>query len=300
MLRFAGKNAIILEEPLKGCYILDIDNKKWKWAEDMFIKKWTFNLDELKTEDIAINCTSREDAKSFLDHLTQHDIGWKNGGIKSDPLRYNIYGSDTIYEIHSNGALYFGRIGDFKGTIYDYRDIVFPRPEKKTENRILTKKQLEERGLITGDIVFTKDGSVGIVMNNWISYINETAWDDIDKAEIIKIIPKEFINSDVNKIPFLISRLFKSKVIDPNLEQYILKIGKEEKPPQNCNIYKIQFTQRGRLYDFVSYDETIEAGDFVLANGNNGNRKYGKVMEVTQRLLTSKEISAEYKYCRKA
>lgn len=301
MTKFNGKEATITDIMPNGFFKIDIDNGRWSWSTDMFAPKWDFNLEQFKKENIAVHCITRASAKLLLDTLADAGIVWGSKDLKTDSLRYNVFGTNTCYEIYGGLAYcdvkYFNS-KDYK--IYDFADITFPKSkESAAKHKIITTSELKVRGLKTGDVVITKDKGLGIIINDWISYVNEVAWDDKSIENIKQIILVESIKS-TDRVPLLISMLLKSRgKIDSELEQYILDVEKSESPKLPRKVYQVQFTPKGMVYDFLSHDDTLAVDDFVECNGNNHNRKYAKIRNIKIELLTEREVSCLYKYCRK-
>lgn len=269
--------------------------------------KYEFNINEFKTGSIAVYCINNEEIKAFSQYLSVNGVTTvrKEKGLFGTIFKVVTSKEDMMNSLFKQGWCNkaYHRAYTSHVTI-PYRDFVFIESAEPT--RFITHSELNERGFKTGDIIIEKDGYIGIVYNDWVSYINNNGgWDDIPYYNNINFIIKvEDIIPD-KLSPAVLSKLLTNPCdsLLEELDKFKLQVVEAKEDIMEVTVYKVEFTPNGKLYDFLAHDteynrENIKAGSIVECNTKNGSRKYAKVRHLEKRVITKKEFSSEYRFCR--
>lgn len=264
------------------------------------MKEWIFNIEDFKTNRIAIFCRGEEERKAFLDVARKYKIE-----ISSSVA---LYGASTTSQFccyyYQNNKL--KAIHPFSMTAMDYKIIGYPSILFKDniieDAPFISVEELNQRGLKTGDIVVVKSGDTAIVINEWFSYINIKGWDDADISDVKQIIPVEKI-SDADSLPAHISAFIRKHIVSTELSNAFLTVVNSTEEVKEVYIYQVEFTPNGKLYDFLAEDnlenfKDMQIGTMVECNTKNGSRKYARIKNIERRVITKHEYSSEYKFCR--
>lgn len=262
--------------------------------------KYKFEINEFKTGSFAVYCLNNSEKEEFIKYL--YDCNVKKEEFRVEMGLFGI----LIKYIRTKADFLESPFRTPVNTI-SYEKLEF----KQIKNtQFITHEELSERGIHTGDILFEKDGFIGIVFNEYVIYFNKNGvWGDIPEFEHIEfIIKKEDINHNraSNKLhPSVLSKALFTNNYDSVglLDEFKTKLIKKEEDILEVTIYKVEFTPNGKLYDFLAEENTynkehLVVGAMVECNTKNGNRKYARIKEMEKRIITKQEYSSEYKFCR--